>query len=146
GTCEACHKFISDGIGNVDENNGHRRCCVLRCQNIETVDCNKNVDLKRDELRGKADETFWNFRRKAMLQYNILPIDIAEIRQSLSERRKINGFFLGATGVPQHSNSRDRFDELCACGKGPCARRTCNQLYEITPPHSCPPVDGIVLA
>ena len=76
-----------------------------------------------------------------MFQYDVAPINVAEVCQPFDEPPKIGPFFLGARRVPQHPNSRN-FSCLLrtprdrpSCGRRCTARAVMNsrRLMEPSP-------------
>src|ERR1035437_5450245 len=96
---EARDELASDRIRNGDENDGDRRRCSLCGERSNAVDRDKNIDFLCGELSGEADDPLLNFRRKAIIQNNVLTFDISKVAQSPSHRAEVNGLFLRATGV-----------------------------------------------
>ena len=76
-----------------------------------------------------------------MFQYDVAPINVAEVCQPFDEPPKIGPFFLGARRVPQHPNSRNFSCLLRTPRDRPsCGRRcTAKGSHELTSPHGALP-------
>jgi hypothetical protein len=70
-----------------------------------------------------------------MFQYDVAPIYVAEASQPFDKPAKIGTFFLGATRVPQHSNSRNFSCLLRKHCLRPSSRRAAEKRNECAPLH-----------
>jgi hypothetical protein len=109
-----------DRVGDNDEHNWNGAGCTLGGYRSQTSHRNYDIDLATRKFYGIVIEAFIDFSGKRVQQREIAALDITEIPKSMSQRFKIDCFFLLVASVPQDANLR--YPPLSVRGKRPGSR------------------------
>jgi hypothetical protein len=113
---ETCDKLHANGIGVADEHNrdGLRRPLFRQGRRERRRD--QDIDLQGDKLDREGIEFFRVLAWIAVLEHNVLAVDVAELGKSLAKRAAERRFFFGIGGMPEDTN--DRYSVCCSYRKG----------------------------
>src|SRR5262245_9895678 len=103
GARQAGDKLASDRVWyrNKDDRYCRRGALCSKCSSA--IDRNQNVDVERSQFGGETDKSLGNFRRKAVLQNDVLVLNVAEITEPFPHRPEINRLFLLVRGMPENA-------------------------------------------
>src|SRR5262249_5414481 len=101
GAREAGDKLASDRVWyrNKDDRYCRRGALCSKCSSA--IDRNQNVDVERSQFGGETGKSHRNFRRKAVLQNDVLFLNVAEITEPFPHRPEITGLLLLIRCMPE---------------------------------------------
>ena len=92
---------------------GHSRSACIFAQPLPTKRRSDNhIDFAVDKLSGKCPKSLRLRVGKAILQLNILVLDVTEVAESLSKSSQTDFLLLGAARMPKNSYPRYLFQLL----------------------------------
>src|SRR3954470_2332541 len=95
----------------------------------------QNIHIQRNEFARHIPKAFRNFIRKAVLQYDVTPINVAEFFQSLDYLPEVGTFLVSSSRVPKDAYSGNPLGLLPVRSGRPSDRRAAEGGDEIAPFH-----------
>src|SRR5262249_12178860 len=100
---QAADKLASDRVWYRNKDNRYCRCGALRSKCSNAIDRNQNVDVERSQFVCETDNPLGNFRRKAVLQNDVLVLNVAEITEPFPYGPEIYRLLLLVRGMPENA-------------------------------------------
>jgi hypothetical protein len=110
-TCQIRHDTTAEGVADYTHDNGYRRGGLLRGEHGVGPPSKNDVHVEADEVVCQLGKLFVVSLGVAVLEANVLTLDIPEIIESLSKRVD------GRPGLDRQDTDRDYFPS--------CLLRTC---------------------
>src|SRR5262249_26323518 len=130
-TCQIRHYATVDGVADGPHDNGYRRGGLLRGEHGFGPQSKNDVHIEADEVVRQVGKSLVVSLSVAVLEANVLTLDISEIIESLSKR------FDRRPRLDRQDTDRDYFPSrlLRTCGERPSSR-TADQSDELAAVHS----------
>jgi hypothetical protein len=129
--CQIRHDTTAEGVADGTHDDGYRRGGLLRREHGVGPPSNKDVYVEADEVVRQLGKSLVVSLGVAVLEANVLTLDIPEIIESVSKRVD------GRPGLDRQDTDRDYFPSrpLSTCGERPSSR-TADQSDELAALHS----------